>query len=117
MQTAQKPIFNMSDFELPNHGPVRLIEFEIPGGVTTPRAFAQAVAEQPADFFAPPARAVILSGRGPVWGYAMMAHAAHPTPWVATVDPRLGAVVVQTHLVDMHVGQIVEPTPEERIDG
>lgn len=40
---------------------------------------------------------VVLSGRGPVWLYAALVHHYHPTKWVATFDPRLGAVVVESH--------------------
>ena len=55
---------------------------------------------------------VILSGRMPVWAFAALAHLYHPRPWVATFDPRLGGgVVVETHVPDVHVGQVV-PLPE-----
>jgi CRISPR-associated protein Csx3 len=104
------PIFRYFDAVLADLGPVRLIEFEIPGGTTTPEAFAQAVASAPPETFSPPGRGIIFSGRGPVWGYAMMLHASHPTPWTATADPRLGAVVVQSHVLLLHVGQVI-PQP------
>lgn len=101
------PLFRLFDAVLPDLGPVRLIEFEIPGGTTTPEAFAQAVANAPPETFSPTGRGIIFSGRGPVWGYAMMLHAAHPTPWTATADPRLGAVVVQSHVLSLQVGQVI----------
>jgi CRISPR-associated protein Csx3 len=44
-----------------------------------------------------PTGGVVLSGRGPIWLYAAMAHHYHVSRWVATNDPRLGAVVVSTH--------------------
>jgi CRISPR-associated protein Csx3 len=34
-------------------------------------------------------------------------HVAHPTPAVATFDPRLGYVVVQSHDSRFEVGQIL----------
>jgi len=88
-------------------GNFKTVKFEIPGGVTSPAEFAEAVAEI-GDLSGD--KAVLLNGRGPVWGYAMLAHSAHPTPAVATFDPRLGYVVVATHSPDYQVGQtIVDP--------
>jgi CRISPR-associated protein Csx3 len=88
----------------------RVVSFEIPGGVTTPAEFAEAVADI-TDRLAG-ARGVIIDGRGPVWGYAMLVHGAHATPWVATRDPRLGgAVVVQSHDPTRRVGEVM-PFPE-----
>lgn len=52
---------------------------------------------------------VVLSGRAPVWLYAYLVHFYHPTKAVATYDPRLGgAVVVQSHVRDYEVGDIVK---------
>lgn len=87
----------------------RVVRFEIPGGVTTPSEFAEAAAEA-ADRI-PGDRPVLVNGRGPVWGYGMLLHAAHPTPAVATYDPRLGYVVVATHDERFVVGQVI-PDPE-----
>lgn len=88
----------------------RLIKFEIPGGVCTPQEFAEAVSavggELPGD------KPVLINGRGPVWGYGMIVHSAHPTPAVGTFDPRLaGYVVVATHDARYAVGQVI-PDPE-----
>lgn len=41
---------------------------------------------------------VVLSGKGPVWLFAYLAHLCHPAAWVAIFDPRLGGVVVQNHI-------------------
>jgi CRISPR-associated protein Csx3 len=46
------------------------------------------------------AKGLVVGGRGPVWLYAHLCHLAHPFAWVATQDPRLGAVVVQRHRPD-----------------
>ncbi|MBU6427263.1 hypothetical protein KGQ27_03460 [Patescibacteria group bacterium] len=37
----------------------------------------------------------------------MLVHGAHPTPAVATFDPRLGYVVVATHDEKYAVGQVI----------
>lgn len=99
-----RPIITVED-----RAEFRLVKFEIPGGVTTPPEFAEATAEV-ADQL-PGDRPVLVSGRGPVWGYGMLLHAAHPTPAAATYDPRLGYVVVTTHDERFVVGQII-PDPE-----
>lgn len=107
-QNAQGEVtFSVTDAVLDGIGKARLVFFDIAGGVTTPQQFAQAVSTALSDTFSPPGRGVILSGRGPVWGFAMMIHKGHPTPWLAVNDPRLGAVVVQTHTNGIQVGQII----------
>lgn len=108
-----EPLFNYKDFENKKYGPCRLIEFQIPGGITTPEEFAGAVRDEGERLY-PPGKGVIISGRGPVWGYAMIVHAAHPARWIATVDPRLGAVVVQSHVPEMRAGDVI---PLSEIDG
>lgn len=90
-------------------GAVKIVKFEIPGGVTSPAEFAEAVAEVIGQLPGP--ELVFVNGRGPVWGYAMLVHGAHPTPAVATFDPRLGYVVVATHNSGFLLGQIL-PDPE-----
>ena len=84
----------------------RLVNFEIPGGVTTPTQFAEAVQEIESQIEG--RFPVLINGRGPVWGYGMVFHAAHPTPAIATYDPRLGYVVTQTHDERFYMGQILE---------
>lgn len=89
---------------------VRIVKFEIPGGVTTPDEFALAVRAIEKDLSGP--RPVFLNGRGPVWGYGMLVHAAHPTPAVGVYDPRLaGYVVVESHDEKYIMGQVI-PDPE-----
>lgn len=87
----------------------RIVTFEIPGGVTTPQEFAEAVRgiqpELAGEF------GVIFDGRGPVWGFAILVHEAHPTRFVATRDPRLGAVVVESHVPGLKAGDVI-PFPE-----
>jgi CRISPR-associated protein Csx3 len=95
-----KPIITISDIK-----GNRVCKFEIPGGVTTPEEFANAVAEIEGQLAGD--KPVLVNGRGPVWGYAMLVHEAHPTPAVATFDPRLGYVVVATHNTDYKVGDVI----------
>ncbi len=53
-------------------------------------------------------KGVVLSGRGPIWLYGYLIHHYHPTPWVATFDPRLNAgVVVESHVTDIRPGDLV----------
>lgn len=101
-----KPTFKITDQSHPTGITVRLVEFEIPNGVTTPEQFAEAVQDIEADLVG--ALPILINGRGPVWGYGMIFHAAHPSPAIATYDPRLGYVVVQTHDERFQVGQILE---------
>jgi CRISPR-associated protein Csx3 len=97
-------------FEIVQADGVRLVKFEIPGGVTTPKEFAEAVDEIAPQL--PGDTPVVFDGRGPVWGFGMLLHATHPTPWTATADPRLGAVVVATHSTDRKVGDVIaHPAP------
>ncbi len=42
-------------------------------------------------------KGVIINGRAPIWLYALFVHQCHPAVWVAVMDPRHGAVVVETH--------------------
>lgn len=90
---------------------VRLVKFEIPGGVTTPAEAAEAVEEIETQLVGD--KPVLIWGRGPVWIFAMIAHAAHPTPMVATFDPRLGYVVVATHNEKYKVGETIDDPEAE----
>ncbi|MEM1588671.1 MAG: CRISPR-associated ring nuclease Crn3/Csx3 [Candidatus Bathyarchaeia archaeon] len=53
-------------------------------------------------------KGVILSGRGPIWLYCYLTHFYHPTRFIAVFDPRLGAVVVQSHHPEKKVGEIIK---------
>lgn len=78
-------------------GGVSVVEFEIDGGVLSPADLGGAVAQfstLAVDWMG----GVVFSGRGPVWLYATLCHAAHPAAWVGTYEPRSGgAVVVERH--------------------
>jgi len=84
-------------------GKATLLEFWIENGVTTPKeAFSVELPKVPLN------RGVILSGRGPIWLYGRLIHYYHPARWVAVYDPRLGAVVVQSHVPDVKEGEVIE---------
>lgn len=53
-----------------------------------------------------PTKGVIINGAATIWIYAFLVHQLHSTAWVATHDPRLGAVVVQTHSEQVKVCQV-----------
>ncbi|RLI47497.1 CRISPR-associated protein Csx3 [Candidatus Bathyarchaeota archaeon] len=78
-----------------------VIYFEL-GGTITPHIL-QLVKPPKADG----KRGVIISGRGPIWLHSFLAHHYHYCKWVAHHDPRLGAVVVQSHSPDREVGEII----------
>jgi CRISPR-associated protein Csx3 len=42
-------------------------------------------------------KGVVIYGKAPVWLFAYLSHELHIAKWVATFDPRVGAVVVQSH--------------------
>jgi len=101
-----KPVFEITDLTIADGLRVRLVKFEISGGVTTPMQFVKAVQEiEPQLQGKLP---ILVNGRGPIWGYGLLFHAAHPTPAIATYDPRLGYVVVQSHDERFSLGQILE---------
>jgi len=53
-------------------------------------------------------KGVIINGRAPIWLYAYLVHQCHPAAWLAVVDPRQGAVVVEAHHPDAPaVGSII----------
>lgn len=101
-----KPTFTMTDKPHPDGFTVRLVEFEIPNGVTTPEQFSEAVQEIESQLVG--ALPILINGRGPIWGYGMIFHAAHPSPAIATYDPRLGYVIVQTHDSRFQVGKTID---------
>lgn len=83
-----------------------LITFEIEGGITDPKeVFSRPLPDVPQNM------GVILSGRGPIWFYARLVHHFHPARWVAIHDPRIGYIVVQSHVKERYEGEILEVAP------
>jgi len=42
-----------------------------------------------------PKMGVIIYGKAPIWLYTFLSHELHFVLWVATFDPRIGAIIVQ----------------------
>lgn len=84
------------------------VEFEIAGGVLEPGELPRV--SLPPEALARPELGLVLSGRGPVWLYAHLAHLGHAFAWVGVFEPRrAGAVVVQRHRADApEVGSVVD---------
>ncbi len=59
-----------------------------------------------------PRKGVIISGRGPIWLHCFLSHKYHHTPFVAIYDPRIGAVVIQSHM-DLKEGEVIDVVVEE----
>ena len=97
LKAIQYEGFAVVEIELPNQScePSDLKELELPNGLNHQEG-------------------IVFSGRGPVWLFGCLVHQAHIFKWVGTFDPRLGgAVVVETHGGDRHVGEVVPvPKPE-----
>ena len=49
----------------------------------------------------------MIEGKGPIWLYGYLVHQCHAAAWVGCFDPRLGAVVVSTHVRAIQVGQVL----------
>lgn len=62
-----------------------------------------------------PRKGVVISGRGPIWLHCFLAHRYHHTPFVAIYDPRIGAVVVQSH-TDLKEGNVIDIVVEEVVE-
>jgi len=53
-------------------------------------------------------KGVIISGHGPIWLYCYLAHYYHTTKFIATFDPRIGAVIVESHSQEHKVGEVIK---------
>lgn len=100
------PNISVYDIQSATDQTFRMVRFSIPGGVTSPDEFVSALSTVEGKI--PGNVPVLINGRGPIWGYGMLIHAAHPTPAVATYDPRmLGYVIVETHDESFKLGDMV----------
>jgi CRISPR-associated protein Csx3 len=100
-----QPIFSIEQFTSPSQIIFLLVNFEIPGGISTPPEFAAAV--EAIETKLTGRLPILINGRGPIWGYGMLFHIAHATPAIAVYDPRLGYVIVQSHNPRFRVGEIL----------
>jgi len=53
-------------------------------------------------------RGVVLYGRGPIWLYCFLSHYYHYCKFVAVYNPRLGAVITESHTPLMREGDILK---------
>lgn len=53
-------------------------------------------------------KGLILNGRGPIWLYGFLVHFYHSTPFLAIYDPRLGAVIIESHIPEFKPGDILD---------
>lgn len=82
----------------------QLIKFDIANSILDYSFLSQIELPEGIDY----SKGIIISGKGPVWLYAHLTHLCHVAAWVATADPRLGAVVVQNHIPNGRaVGSII----------
>ena len=84
----------------------QLLEFTLPdNGIISPEELKYIDLPEGIDF----RKGVIIYGKGPVWLYAFLSHELHIAKWLATYDPRIGAVVVQSHEINSpQVGDIID---------
>ena len=86
---------------------IAILDFELPSGVITPEdiidlELPDAIKEGFAD------KIVVISGRGPIWLYCVIALVYHQCKGVAVYDTRVnGAEIIQTNSKDYKLGQIV----------
>ncbi len=50
---------------------------------------------------------IVITGPAPVWIYSYLMRKLPSVSWIASYDPRLGAIVVSTELQQIHIGQIL----------
>lgn len=84
----------------------QFLEFTLPeNGIISPEDLKNLKLPESIDY----RKGVILYGKGPVWLYAYLSHELHIAKWLATFDPRIGGVVVQSHDKDSpQVGDIID---------
>ncbi|MCX7941985.1 MAG: CRISPR-associated ring nuclease Crn3/Csx3 [Dictyoglomaceae bacterium] len=58
-------------------------------------------------------KGLIISGRAPIWLYGFLIHYYHPTPFIGIYDPRLGVVIIQSHVSSVKVGEVMDVKIDE----
>ena len=92
----------MIEFKAEERGKYTLIEIELEDTIAPD--VLKAVSPPKVDL----RKGVVISGRAPIWLYCFLTHYYHPASWVATFDPRIGAVVVESHSPKYKVGDVIE---------
>lgn len=83
-----------------------IIEIELDGNVLPEEMQALQVPDPIKEEIAD--KLIVISGRGPIWLYCFLTHKFHPCKAVAVFDPRLGAVIVESHCKEYDVGTIIK---------
>ncbi len=52
-------------------------------------------------------KGVVISHRGAIWVHGALSHHLHIHAWVAHFDPRVGAVITQSHTPSHAVGEVI----------
>lgn len=54
-------------------------------------------------------KAIILSGRGPIWLYGFLIHYYHPVKAISIFDPRYNAaIIIESHFKKYKIGDIIK---------
>lgn len=98
----------MIEFKIERKENHNVLEFNLPSsGVITPEDLQHL---DPPDLIKEDltSKAIVLSGRGPIWLYGCLVHYCHPCKAVAIFDPRLDAgVVIESHSKEYNVGDLI----------
>jgi len=97
----------MINFKVTEKNEFTIVHFELEGSITPD--VLQDLRPPKVNY----AKGVILSGRGPIWLYCYLAHYYHPTKFIATFDPRIGAVIVESHSQEYKVGEVIKVNVNE----
>lgn len=102
--------FNIENikFNVEEKDDINLIEFILDGPIE-PKILSE-IEEKLKTAKINPKKPTVISGRGPVWLFLTIAHVFHYTVAVSSYDPRIGAVVVQSHSPKYSVGQVFDIT-------
>jgi CRISPR-associated protein Csx3 len=108
MELAQRGTLDMEclKYKITKQGEVALFNFELDEAIEPEDLkkikLPDPVAEKVTD------KAVVISGRGPIWLYGFIIHHFHPCMAVAVFDPRLGkAVIVESHSKKYTIGETI----------
>jgi len=94
----------MVKFKLETKEDIQVLTFEIEGGIIEPSELRNIELELPKINYS---KLVAISGRGPVWLFSTLTHILHPSSAVAVCDPRLGYIIVESHVTKFQVGDVI----------
>lgn len=94
---------NICEFEVVEKTEYTIIHFRLSAPIE-PKDLPLILSAAPV---ADPKKGVVLSGRGPIWLHSALAHRYHPYMWIAHYDPRLGAIVIESHTPKVEIGTVI----------